>query len=369
MSSLRSRLQPSCAGRPTQGGRRLSLARIPRACACRQQAESKQQAEQQRRDVLLAGAGLIGSLAVSAPAQAESPTPAEQLKAGSKTLIEVKNLTTFQRADQRKAAQQRAEKGLFEGLSRDEANIALRLVLHDAATYNLESGTGGINGSIVLDEELNRPENKELRPFVEKLKGIKKKIDGQAKAAGQPTYSWADVIVLAAKVTAQKSWAAVKIAQAGLKGGETISSLYGAEFNVKLGRQDTSTADPPARIPGSDASVADIQTFMTALDNPQKVAPSGFFALLQGKPPFWEKPTFLLWTGAQLDTPAAEAKFAQAGGQYPEFKTDYDRSRKSTTRTNYEVDFITFFTQLAAVGAKFDKDAYLVPIETIAPRL
>lgn len=51
----------------------------------------------------------------------------------------------------------------------------------------------------------------------------------------------------------------VKIAQAGLKGGETISSLYGAEFNVKLGRQDTSTADPPARIPGSDASVADIQ--------------------------------------------------------------------------------------------------------------
>lgn len=36
---------------------------------------------------------------------------------------------------------------------------------------------------------------------------------------------------------------------------------------------------------------------------------------------------------------------------------------------DYEVDFITFFTQLAAVGAKFDKDAYLVPIETIAPRL
>lgn len=36
----------------------------------------------------------------------------------------------------------------------------------------------------VDSEELNRPENKELRPFVEKLKGIKKKIDGQAKAAG-----------------------------------------------------------------------------------------------------------------------------------------------------------------------------------------
>lgn len=36
---------------------------------------------------------------------------------------------------------------------------------------------------------------------------------------------------------------------------------------------------------------------------------------------------------------------------------------------DYEVDFITFFTQLANTGAKFNPDAYLKPIDSVITRL
>ena len=40
-------------------------------------------------------------------------------------------------------------------------------------------------------------------------------------------------------------------------------------------------------------------------------------------------------------------------------------------RADYEVDFITFFTRLTGtkMGAKFDDEAYLVPIKIDIPRL
>ena len=43
----------------------------------------------------------------------------------------------------------------------------------------------------------------------------------------------------------------------------------------------------------------------------------------------------------------------------------------SGARADYEVDFITFFTRLTGtkMGAKFDDEAYLVPIKIDIPRL
>ena len=43
----------------------------------------------------------------------------------------------------------------------------------------------------------------------------------------------------------------------------------------------------------------------------------------------------------------------------------------SGARADYEVDFITFFTRLTGtkMGAKFDDEAYLVPIKIDVPRL
>ncbi len=42
----------------------------------------------------------------------------------------------------------RAESELKKVLTAEDAPLALRVVLHDAATYDLASGTGGLNGSI-----------------------------------------------------------------------------------------------------------------------------------------------------------------------------------------------------------------------------
>ena len=48
-----------------------------------------------------------------------------------------------------RAVQQRSEKELKKVLTAEDAPIALRVVLHDAATYDVATGKGGLNGSIV----------------------------------------------------------------------------------------------------------------------------------------------------------------------------------------------------------------------------
>lgn len=46
--------------------------------------------------------------------------------------------------------QQRTEKELRKVLKPEDAATALRLVLHDAVTYDASTGEGGVNGSIIL---------------------------------------------------------------------------------------------------------------------------------------------------------------------------------------------------------------------------
>ena len=45
--------------------------------------------------------------------------------------------------------QQRSEKELKKVVTSADAPVALRLVLHDAATFDVKTGKGGLNGSIV----------------------------------------------------------------------------------------------------------------------------------------------------------------------------------------------------------------------------
>ena len=45
--------------------------------------------------------------------------------------------------------------------------------------------------------------------------------------------------------------------------------------------------------------------------------------------------------------------------EFAAFKKKYDIARETITRTDYEVDFITYFTSLANLGATFTDDAYL----------
>ncbi len=42
---------------------------------------------------------------------------------------------------------------------------------------------------------------------------------------------------------------------------------------------------------------------------------------------------------------------------------------KLLVSADYEVDFIDYFNQLVNLGAKFNPEAYLVPIEIDTPRL
>ena len=45
--------------------------------------------------------------------------------------------------------QQRSERELKKVVTPEDAPTALRLVIHDAATYDVASGQGGLNGSII----------------------------------------------------------------------------------------------------------------------------------------------------------------------------------------------------------------------------
>ncbi len=124
------------------------------------------------------------------------------------------------------------------------------------------------------------------------------------------------------------------------------------------------------------------------------------------KPPFWDKPGFLIYTASAADPEAEEQRFVSAAPDvYAGIKKQLDQSRRTVTRTDYEVDFaevrgavpcaVCFlrgpslimgplpaalirvpctprcgqvYNKLTSLGAKFDKNAYLyrVPIQAIA---
>lgn len=62
----------------------------------------------------------------------------------------VSSLSTFQRGAQRAAFQSAAEAALKAQFAAADAPQLLALILHDAATYDAVSQTGGFDGSIVL---------------------------------------------------------------------------------------------------------------------------------------------------------------------------------------------------------------------------
>ncbi len=61
--------------------------------------------------------------------------------------------------------------------------------------------------------------------------------------------------------------------------------------------------------------------------------PSDGPGFLTPKPPFWERPTFVLFTAAAPNPTAEEARFAEADKVYTGLKRKYDISRNTVTRT------------------------------------
>ncbi|KAL4428092.1 hypothetical protein ABPG75_002181 [Micractinium tetrahymenae] len=306
-----------------------------------------------RRAVLL---GLAGAV-VAAPLVGAAPASAGE------QYLPVSSLTILQRKAILADFQARAEAALAQELTAADAGVALRLLLNDAGTYDAATKTGGCDGSIVLPEELNRPENKGLAPFVDRLRKVKDAIDARAEQ-GQGPISWADTIVLAAKVALEKAWRQDKIDKAAdAEKGAFLAESFGNPIFLKLGRKDATEPAPAGRALAPDASLQEMQQYFNKLG----VKPNASSGPFPPKAPFWERQQFLLWPATQADPAATEAAMVAYSADYAPWKQQYDKSRTTVTRTSYEVDFGTIFAKLADLGAKFDKDAYLFPIKAIVP--
>ena len=92
--------------------------------------------------------------------------------------------------------------------------------------------------------------------------------------AGIPPISWADTIVLGAKVSAEQSWVVAKRARLGAGADiETISSAFGADFPLNLGRVDATQPDPAGRFPDANtASPDEIQVTLHSCSTSQDSA-------------------------------------------------------------------------------------------------
>ncbi|KAJ8432068.1 hypothetical protein Cgig2_030504 [Carnegiea gigantea] len=89
-------------------------------------------------------------------------------------------------------------------LTKGEAAGVLRLVFHDAGTFDSSENSGGMNGSIILEKAKNVVDEKH-------------------------SVSWADIIAVA--------------------GAEAVSICGGPEIPIRLGRVDSLTPDPEGRMP------------------------------------------------------------------------------------------------------------------------
>jgi adenylate cyclase len=117
----------------------------------------------------------------------------------------------------------RVRRRLRSVICRRTGPLILRLVYHDAITFDPATNTGGMNGSIRFQEELSQPQNKGLDKAIALLTPVKQEF---------PEVSWADLISLSG---------AVAILQAG-----------GPDIGIPLGRRDAEIADPSGRLPSPD---------------------------------------------------------------------------------------------------------------------
>lgn len=115
--------------------------------------------------------------------------------------------------------------GLFQDSTgcTDPARASIRLGFHDAATWDLQSSYGGADGSILLSDELDRPDNRGLS----EVGGLIKSIFDKYKTNG---IGMADLIQVAATVA-------------------TVSCPGGPRIRTYVGRVDDGRAGPTGKLP------------------------------------------------------------------------------------------------------------------------
>lgn len=171
--------------------------------------------------------------------------------------------------------------------SADVADLT-RLMLAEAATYDVSSDTGGFDGSIFLceDEAARYPELKDIRG---RLRAAKASIDA-VSSVGPVTY--ADLISLAVKTAVGKQWFEYRIARAGGDVGKatTMDKAYGTPWAATVGRADAAGCPPSgpgaATLPPRDAPPAEVYDFFQRLGNAEYGKPRGRF---DRRPPFFSE--------------------------------------------------------------------------------
>jgi L-ascorbate peroxidase len=214
-------------------------------------------------------------------------------------------------------------------------NDIIALALHDALTYDKATDTGGANGSIVLPEELNRPENQKLKGIVGKLRKVKEEFD--AGAGEQGPIGWADLIYVAGEAAFQTQFllSAIQTAGGNEQKGAQLATAFGSAgqwgfFDKKLGRKDATEPDPAGRIPGPDAPLsAWADAFKRAGLTPKYVA--------------------CLSLGLGPDQDASEAELSKDDSLAKAVRA-YRKSRDTVSQTDYQVDAIVTFTKLSILG-------------------
>lgn len=127
----------------------------------------------------------------------------------------------------------------------------IRLALHDALTYDVSTKTGGANGSIRVERELQHPGNAGLEPAIAALDSIKKTLD--------PSVTYADLIQLA-----------------GVVG---VAAMQGPAIPFSPGRTDSRVSPPRGRLP-CDPTKATVKAAMQRTGLPARL-----FVALVGAPP------------------------------------------------------------------------------------
>ena len=160
------------------------------------------------------------------------------------------------RALRKQTPEERA--AIEEGLrlvTKGKAPVLLRLVFHDAGTYDAATTRGGPNGSVRF--ELERPESKGLKRGIRVVKDVKDTILAKSKI----DLSYADLVVVLG------AWA--------------VQVCGGPEIEVRLGREDAAKADPAGMIPDENLPVEGIKEAFSrmGLDTKDLVALSGSHAL------------------------------------------------------------------------------------------
>lgn len=85
-------------------------------------------------------------------------------------------------------------------------------MFNDAATFDAVTKSGGMDGSVILNtEERKAPQMAGLDDLIKRISQAKDVIDTGNAELGSGPLSWADAMVLAAKVAVQAEWKYIKV--------------------------------------------------------------------------------------------------------------------------------------------------------------